>query len=46
MQQMTEWAARKYNVPRTRIGAHGDYAKTDCPGKNVMDAVRKLRVSY
>jgi hypothetical protein len=46
MKQMTIWAAGKYSVPRTRIGGHGDYADTDCPGKNLLEAVRKLRTAF
>lgn len=46
MEAMTRWASRKYQVPRIRIGAHGDYAQTDCPGKNLLPAVRSLRTSF
>ena len=29
------WAVRKFDVPLDRIGGHYNYAKTDCPGKNL-----------
>ncbi len=46
LRQMTVWAAKKYDVSRVRIGAHRDYAKTTCPGENVMSFVRSLRTSF
>jgi len=29
------WAVRKFDVPLDNIGGHYNYAKTDCPGKNL-----------
>ena len=42
---MTQWAARRYQVPRIRIKGHGDYAQTDCPG-SLRDYLPKLRTSF
>jgi hypothetical protein len=46
LKQMLAWTARKYNVPRIRIGSHGDYADTDCPGKNLKPMIPALRTSF
>ncbi|MGV3616970.1 MAG: peptidoglycan recognition family protein [Fimbriimonas sp.] len=43
---MTQWAARKYGVPRVRIKGHGDYAKTDCPGGALREYLPRLRTSF
>lgn len=46
LRQMLGWTAQKYGVPRVRVGCHGDYAATDCPGKNVLPLMPSLRVSF
>lgn len=46
MEAMTRWAARKYGVPRVRIGGHGDYAKTSCPGPALAPSVQRLKISF
>lgn len=46
MEALTVFLAKKYRIPRTRIGAHGDYARTDCPGPALLPEVRKLKTAF
>jgi N-acetylmuramoyl-L-alanine amidase len=36
-------AARRWRIPRSRIGGHRDYAQTRCPGRNVYAELPRLR---
>jgi hypothetical protein len=46
LRQATAWLATTHKVPRVRIGGHGDFAETSCPGKNLVPYVRSLGLSY
>ena len=37
------WAAETFDVPADRIGGHGDYARTSCPGADVEAFLPELR---
>jgi hypothetical protein len=41
--QTANWLLREHRLLRISIGAHLDYAKTSCPGKNLLPYVRKLK---
>ncbi|MBL8087000.1 MAG: N-acetylmuramoyl-L-alanine amidase [Chthonomonas sp.] len=43
LRQMVLWAAKKFHVPVEEIKGHGDYAKTDCPGKALIAELPALR---
>lgn len=43
LEQMVRWAAERWHVKAANIQGHGDYAKTDCPGKNLKPEVVRLR---
>lgn len=32
-----------HKIPMSRVGVHKDYAQTDCPGKEIMDAVLEYK---
>ena len=43
LKQIVAWLARKYKVPPASIKGHGDYAKTGCPGENLIKLLPELR---
>jgi hypothetical protein len=43
LKQIVAWLARKYKVPAENIKGHGDYAKTSCPGENLIKLLPELR---
>jgi hypothetical protein len=40
---LVRWLAAKYHVPSEKIRTHKDYAKTQCPGKNLYERIAELR---
>ena len=42
LQDLTVWLSVKYQVPKSRIKAHNDYARTLCPGVNLKRALPAL----
>jgi hypothetical protein len=41
--QLTSWLADTHRIPASEIKGHGDYAKTECPGKALMEHIPALR---
>lgn len=40
---LVEWTAERHGVPADRIGGHGDYAQTACPGEDIRAFLPALR---
>lgn len=43
LKRIVAWLAVKYKVPPANIKGHKDYAKTACPGENLMKLLPELR---
>ncbi|MFA5139344.1 MAG: peptidoglycan recognition family protein [Elusimicrobiota bacterium] len=41
--QLTSWLADSHRIPVSEIKTHGDYAKTECPGKALAEHIPALR---
>lgn len=43
LRQMVEWLTSEWRIPSARIGAHRDFAQTDCPGDSLYVRMTEIR---